>query len=100
MIPIPFHDKVVVKRDVMDEKTKGGIFIPEAAMEIEKKKLNRGTVMAVGPGKVLDNGERRKMSVQKGDRVWFDAYAGNSLKTGGEEYLVFSEESIIAKVGE
>lgn len=98
MIPIPFHDKVVVLRDDLDAKTKGGIHIPESKLALDKKALNRGTVVAVGPGKILDDGLRRRMTVEKGDRVWFDAYAGNALKVDEVEYLIFSEESIIAKV--
>jgi len=92
----PLGDRIVVKRLEAEEKTAGGIVLPETA----KEKPKEGKVIAVGPGKVLDSGERSKMQVKKGDRVLFASYAGTEVKLDGEEYLIMSEEDVLAVVKE
>jgi len=88
----PLGDRVLVKRVEAQEKTKGGIVLPDTA----KEKPKEGIVEAVGEGKVLENGERSKLQVKKGDRVLFSSYAGTEIRIGGEEYLVMSEDEILA----
>jgi chaperonin GroES len=90
----PLGDKVVVERDEMEEKTKGGIYIPDAA----KDKPSRGTIIAVGTGKVLDDGTRGEMQVKKGDRVLFTSYAPETIQIGDDEYLLMSESDILAVI--
>ena len=90
----PLGDKVVVERDTMEEKTAGGIYIPDAA----KDKPSRGTIIAVGTGKVLDDGTRGKMQVKKGDRVLFTSYAPEQINIGDDEYLLMSESDILAVI--
>lgn len=92
----PIRDRVVVKRLEADEKTKGGIILPDTA----KDKPQEGTVVAVGTGKILDNGSLREPCVKKNDRVIFNSYAGTEVKVGGETYLVLSESEILAVVEE
>ena len=75
-----------------EETTKGGIILPDTA----KEKPREGVIMATGSGRVLDNGERRELSVKKKDRVLFSSYAGNEIKLDGEEYLILSEDEILA----
>ena len=91
----PLRDKVVVERSEAEEKTSGGIVLPDTA----KDKPKQGTVIAVGPGRVLDNGETRAPEVKKGDRILFSSYAGSEVKLDGKEYLVMSEGEILAIVG-
>jgi len=91
---VPLGDRVVVKRLEAEEKSAGGIVIPDTA----KEKPKEGKIVAVGPGRVLDDGKRAKVQVSPGDRVIFTAYAGTEFKLGGEEYLVMSEEDILAVV--
>src|SRR5215203_1539452 len=86
----PLGDKVVVEREESQEKTAGGIYIPDAA----KDKPSRGTIIAVGTGKVLDDGTRGEMQVKIGDRVLFTSYAPESIEIGDEEYLLMSESDI------
>ena len=88
----PLGDKVVVKAATQDERTAGGIVLPDAARE----KPQQGTVFAVGPGRILDNGERATMSVQVGDIVIYSKYGGNEVKLSGEELLILDQESIYA----
>ena len=88
----PIGDKVVVKRLEAEEKTKGGIVLPDTA----KEKPKRGKVMAVGGGKQLDSGKVRKPSVKKGDVVIFTSFAGTEVTVEDEEYLVMGEEDILA----
>jgi chaperonin GroES len=88
----PIGDKVVVKRLEAEEKTKGGIVLPDTA----KEKPKRGKVMAVGDGKQLDSGKVRKPSVKKGDVVIFTSFAGTEVTVEDEEYLVMGEEDILA----
>jgi chaperonin GroES len=90
----PIGDKVVVERDESEEKTAGGIFIPDAA----KDKPTRGTIIAVGTGKLLDDGKRGKMQVKKGDRVLFTSYAPETITIGEDEYLLMSESDILAVI--
>ena len=88
----PLGDKVVVKASSADERTAGGIVLPDAARE----KPQQGTVVAVGTGRLLDNGERAPMAVQVGDTVIYSKYGGNEVKLDGEEYLILDQDSIYA----
>ena len=90
----PLGDRVVVKPIEKEEKTKSGILIPDTA----KEKPQKGEVVAVGPGKLLDNGQRAEMEVKVGDIVIFSKYAGTEVKIGDEKYLVLSERDILAVV--
>ena len=90
----PLHDRVVVKRMEEETTSAGGIVLPGSAAE----KPQRGEVMAVGNGKVLDNGERRSLDVKVGDQVLFGKYSGNEVKVDGEELLVMREEDIMAVI--
>jgi chaperonin GroES len=88
----PLSDKILLKRVEAESKTKSGIVLPETA----KEKPKRGTVIAVGDGKLLDSGERAKFQVKKGDEVIFASYAGTEIKVGDEELLVLSEDEVLA----
>lgn len=88
----PLGDRVLVKRVQADDKTKGGIILPDSA----KEKPREGVVMAVGLGKLLDNGERRALSVKKKDRVLFSSYAGSEIKLDGDEMMILGEDEILA----
>ncbi len=90
----PIADKVLVKRIEAEEKTKGGIVLPDTA----KEKPKRGKIVEIGPGKLLDDGSRSKMQVKKGDEVIFASYAGTEIKIDGEEYLIMDESDILAVV--
>jgi len=90
----PLGDKVIVKRVEAENKTKGGIVLPDTA----KEKPQRGKVVAVGEGRRLDTGQLAKPSVKKGDEVVFTAYGGTEVKVGTEEYLIMSESDILAIV--
>jgi chaperonin GroES len=90
----PLHDRVIVKRIEAERTTAGGIVIPDSAGE----KPDQGEVIAVGNGKILENGEVRPMAVKAGDRVLFGKYAGQSVKVEGEELLVMREEDIMGVV--
>ncbi len=90
----PLGDRVLVKRVAADEKTKGGIILPDTA----KEKPREGVVVAVGNGKVLDTGKRQEMSVKKNDRVLFSSYAGSEIKLDGEELLILGEDEILAVI--
>ena len=87
----PLHDRVIVKRVEELEKTKGGIIIPDTA----KEKPVEGIVVAVGDGKVLDDGKKLAPVVKKGDKVLFGKYAGTEIKIDGEEHLIMREDDII-----
>ena len=91
----PLHDNVIVKAVTEEEKTKSGIILPDT---VDKEKPEQGEVMAIGPGKLLDNGQRAPMSVQTGNKVMFKKYSPDEVKVGEEEYLVISESDIIAVV--
>lgn len=86
----PLHDRVVVRRLEEETKTAGGIVLPDSAAE----KPSQGEVLAVGPGKALDNGDVRAPDVKKGDKVLFGQYAGSTVKVDGEELLILSESEI------
>ena len=88
----PLGDKVVVKASTAEEKTLGGIVLPDSARE----KPQQGSVVAIGPGRMLENGERAPMSVAVGDTVIYSKYGGNEVKLGGEELLILDQESIYA----
>ena len=90
----PLHDRVVIKRLEAEEKTASGIVLPGAAAE----KPDMGEVLAVGNGKVLDNGERRPLELKVGDKVIFGKYSGQSVKVDGEEVLVRREEDVMGIV--
>jgi chaperonin GroES len=90
----PLHDRVVVRRLENETKTSGGIVIPDNATE----KPSRGVVLAVGPGKMLDNGTVKALSVKAGDNVVFGKYSGNELKIDGEEVIVMREDDIMGIV--
>ena len=90
----PIGDKVVVERDVLEEKTSGGIFLPDTA----KDKPARGTIVAIGTGKLLDDGTRGKMQVKVGDRVLFTTYAPETIENGDDEFLLMSESDILAVI--
>lgn len=87
----PLQDRIIVKRMEGEEKTKGGIIIPDSA----KEKPMEGKVIAVGNGKVLENGQRSKPEVKEGDRVLFGKYAGTEVKIDGEEHLILREDDIL-----
>ena len=91
---VPLNDKIVVKRLEAEEKTAGGILLPDTA----KEKPKQGKVLSVGDGKLLENGTRAPFQVQEGDRVLFSSYAGNEVTVDGEEYLIMSEDDILAVV--
>ena len=87
-------DKIVVGRLKGEDKTSGGIVLPDTA----KEKPKEGKVVAVGEGKLLDNGERAAFQVKKGNRIIFSSYAGTEVTVDGKEYLVMSEEDVLAIV--
>ena len=88
----PLHDRIIVKRLEEEEKTKGGIIIPDTA----KEKPIEGKVIAVGDGKIKENGKKIPLDVKKGDRVLFVKYAGTEIKIDGEEHLMMKEDDILA----
>jgi chaperonin GroES len=88
----PLNDKIVVKRLEAEEKTAGGIVLPDTA----KEKPKQGKVRALGNGKLLDNGKRAPFQVKEGDRVLFTSYAGNEVTIDGEEFLIMTEDDILA----
>ena len=90
----PLGDRVLVKRVAADDKTKGGIILPDTA----KEKPREGIVVAVGNGKLQDNGTRQAMSVKKNDRVLFSSYAGSEIKLDGDELLILGEDEILAVI--
>ena len=92
----PLNDKIVVKRLEAEEKTKGGIVLPDTA----KEKPREGRVISLGLGKLLDDGSRADFQVTKKDRILFSSYAGTEVKVGEEEYLIMSEDDVLAIVEE
>jgi chaperonin GroES len=90
----PLQDRVIVQRLEEEAKTKGGIIIPDTA----KEKPIEGKVIAVGNGKVLEDGSIRKLEVKAGDRVLFGKYSGTEIKIGGEEHLILREDDILGVV--
>ena len=92
---IPLNDKIVVERLEADDKTAGGIILPDTA----KEKPKQGKVLAVGEGKALESGKRAAFQVKVGDRVLFTSYAGSEVNVDGKEYLVMTEDDVLAVVG-
>jgi chaperonin GroES len=90
----PLADRVVVKPLESEEVTKSGIVLPDTA----KEKPQEGKVIAVGPGKLLENGKRAKMDIKQGDRILYTKYGPNEVKISGEEYLIVKEEDILAVI--
>ena len=87
----PLHDRVLIKRVEEEQKTKGGIIIPDSA----KEKPAEGKVIAVGNGRVLEDGKVRPLDVKAGDRVLFGKYSGSEIKVDGEEHLILREDDIL-----
>ena len=87
----PLQDRVLVRRVAEEEKSKGGIIIPDTA----KEKPQEGKVIAVGTGKVTEDGKKLPMAVKEGDRILFGKYSGSEVKIDGEEYLILREEDIL-----
>jgi chaperonin GroES len=92
----PLNDKIIVKRLEAENKTRGGIVLPDTA----KEKPKEGKVVAVGEGKLLESGKRQAPQVKKGDRIIFTSYAGSEMKIDGEEMLILNEEDILAVIEE
>ena len=90
----PLRDRVLVKFSTEEEKTAGGLFIPDSA----KEKPQRGTIIAVGSGKITDDGKRQSMDVKVGDTVLFDKYSGSKIRIDDEDYLIIREEDILGIV--
>ena len=90
----PLQDRLIVKRVQEEEKTRGGIIIPDSAQE----KPLEGIVIAAGKGKVMDDGKLRPMDVKEGDRVLFGKYSGTEVKIDGEEHLILREEDVLGVV--
>ncbi|TMC73596.1 MAG: co-chaperone GroES [Chloroflexi bacterium] len=91
----PLGDRVVIKPSEKEEKTKSGILLPDTA----KEKPQEGTVEAVGPGRILDNGTKLPMELKVGDKILYAKYAGNEFKLDEIEYLIVSEKDVLAVVG-
>jgi len=92
---IPLNDKIVVERLEADSKTAGGIILPDTA----KEKPKQGKILALGEGKLLDDGKRATFQVKVGDRVLFSSYSGNEVTVDGSEYLIMTEDDVLAVVG-
>lgn len=90
----PLNDRILVKRLEAEEKTKGGILLPDTA----KEKPKEGEVVAVGPGKWLENGKRQSIDLKKGDKIIFESYAGTEVKIEGKEYLLMKEDDVLGIV--
>ena len=90
----PLQDRLILKRVEEEEKTKGGIIIPDSA----KEKPQEGAITAVGPGKVADDGKKIPMDVKKGDRVLFSKYAGTEINIDGEDHLIMREDDILGVI--
>jgi chaperonin GroES len=91
---VPLNDKIVVERVEAEDKTAGGIILPDTA----KEKPKQGKVISLGDGKLLDDGKRAAFQVKAGDRVLFSSYAGNEVTVDGKEYLVMTEDDVLAVV--
>ena len=92
----PLYDRIVVKRiDSEAEKTHGGLYIPDTA----KEKPQQGEILAVGPGRIDEKGNRQPMEVKVGDKILFAKYSGTETKIDGTEYLILEERNILAVVG-
>ena len=93
---VPLGDRVVIKPQPREEMTKSGIVLPDTA----KEKPQEGTVLAVGPGRILDDGKREPMEVKEGQRVLYAKYAGTEFKEDGEDRLILSQKDILAIVSD
>ena len=91
----PLEDRVLVKQSDAEETTAGGIVLPDTA----KEKPQRGKVVAVGAGKLLDSGKRGQMSLKKGDDVFYAKYSGTEIKIDGEEFVILREADVLAVIG-
>jgi len=91
----PLHDRLIVRRIEEKESVKGGIIIPDTA----KEKPQEGEVIAVGNGKVLDNGTKIALEVKAGDKILFGKYSGTDIKIDGQEYLILREDEVLAVIG-
>jgi chaperonin GroES len=91
---VPLGENILVKRLEAEGKTKGGIVLPDTA----KEKPKEGRVIAVGDGKLLDDGTRAKFTVKKGDRILFESYGGTEITVEGEEYLIMGEDKVLAVI--
>jgi len=91
---VPLNDKILVERTEAEEKTAGGIVLPDTA----KEKPKQGKILELGEGKVLDNGKRAAFQIKKGDKVLFSSYAGSEVTVDGKEYLIMTEDDILAVV--
>jgi len=91
----PLHDRLLVKRIEETETVKGGIIIPDSA----KEKPQEGQVIAVGNGKILDNGSKVALDVKAKDKILFGKYSGTDIKIDGEEYLILREDEVLAVIG-
>ncbi|MCU0715174.1 co-chaperone GroES [Pirellulaceae bacterium SH501] len=92
---VPLGDRIVVQREESQEKTSGGIFLPDSA----KDRPTRGKVVSVGDGRMLENGSRSQLQVKVGDLVLFTSYAGENIEVDGEEYLLMNESEVLAVLG-
>jgi chaperonin GroES len=92
---VPLGDRLVVQREASEERTAGGILLPDSA----KDKPTRGVIIAVGDGRILDNGSRAPLQVKTGDKVLFTSYAGEQIDVDGEEYLLMNESEVLAVLG-
>jgi chaperonin GroES len=92
---VPLGDRLVVQREASEERTAGGILLPDSA----KDKPTRGKIISVGDGRILDDGSRAPLQVKAGDKVLFTSYAGEQIEVDGEEYLLMSEGEVLAVLG-
>ena len=90
----PLDDRVLVKQSEAEHKTAGGIVLPDTA----KEKPQRGKVVAIGTGKLLDDGKRAPMSLKKGDEVFYAKYSGSEIKIDGDEYVIIREADVLAVI--
>ena len=90
----PLDDRILVKQSQAEERTAGGIVLPDTA----KEKPQRGAVVAVGAGKLMDNGQRAAMSLKKGDEVFYGKYSGTEIKIDGDEYVILRESDVLAVI--
>ena len=90
----PLDDRVLVKQSQAEERTAGGIVLPDTA----KEKPQRGVVIAAGAGKLMDNGQRASMSLKKGDEVFYGKYSGTEIKIDGDEYVILRESDVLAVI--
>ncbi|MCL2700294.1 MAG: co-chaperone GroES [Phycisphaerae bacterium] len=90
----PLDDRILVKQSQAEERTAGGIVLPDTA----KEKPQRGVVIAVGAGKLMDNGQRAASSLKKGDEVFYGKYSGTEIKIDGDEYVILRESDVLAVI--